>query len=359
MQTNQNEYKLFQDRLIGSTVDRQSSESSLSPKYTEISRAAEVELNKGAFKNKHIRSWSRQDDMGVPVQLRRLGNLDTFSLQNSLRFIRQFLPTHWLKIYFQKSALVDDLRIIIDQGFDGILKQNPVTNTPYVRDIYSYNKFKFNSRYLRYVYLTGQIMKYGLLEKDKKQIHVDIGNFYGGLQVLLKKYFPETTFISVELPHQLYRSYLFHEETYPSVEKFVGLQEFNKYLNDADRKPSFVYLLPQNFDDIGRLQKIDLITNFLSFGEMSDQNFQSYFNSITMEKTQKLYFVNRFISSPSVDPTFDSQINLPDYFLKDRKVMLLDVFPIHHYMITYRRMLGKNGFRNTSSPQFELIQETI
>jgi putative sugar O-methyltransferase len=356
MQAIQDKYKLFQDRLIGSTDNGQSSESSLSPKYKEISRAADVELNKGTFKNKHIRSWARQDDMGVPVQLRRLGNLDSFFLQNSLRFIRQFLPTHWLKIYFQKSALVDDLRIIIDQGFDEILKQNPVTNTPYVRDIYSYKDFKFNSRYLRYVYITGQIMKYGLLEKDQKQVHVDIGNFYGGLQALLKKYFPETTFISVELPHQLYRSYLFHEELYPSVEKFVGLKEFNKYVNDPGRKPSFVYLLPQDFDGISELEKIDLLSNFLSFGEMSDENFQSYFKSITFKKTKKFYFVNRFISSPTIDPTFDSKINLPDYFLKDRKVWLLDVFPIHHYMITRRRLLGKNGFRNMSSPQFELIQ---
>ena len=356
MQTIQDKYKVFQDRLFSSAINEQVYNPSLSPKYREISRVAEVEINKGAFKNKHIRSWSKQDDMGVPVQLRRLGKLDLFFFENSLRLIRQFLPTRWLKVYFQKSSLVDDLRIIIDQGFDEILKQNPVTNTPYVRDIYSYKGFKFNSRYLRYVYITGQIIKYGLLEKDKKQLHVDIGNFYGGLQALLKKYFPETTFISVELPHQLYRSYLFHEELYPSVEKIVGLQEFNEYVIDSGRKPSFVYLLPQDFDGISALQKVDLLSNFLSFGEMSDENFQSYFNSITFKKTQKFYFVNRFISSPAVDPTFDSKINLPDYFIKDRKVLLLDVFPIHHYMITYRRLLGKNGFRNMSSPQFELIQ---
>jgi hypothetical protein len=276
-----------------------------------------------------------------------------------LRFIRQLLPTQWPKTYFQKSALLDDLRIIIDQGFDEILNHNPITKTPFVRDVYLYKTFKFNSRYLRYVYLTGQIINHRLLEKDKKQIHVDIGNFYGGLQALLKNYFPDTTFISVELPHQLYRSFLFHEELYPRVEKFVGLQEFNNHLNDVNRKPSFVYLLPQNFDDIARVQKIDLLTNFLSFGEMSNENFKSYFKSITMEKTQKFYFVNRFISSPSIDQTFDSKINLPDYFLKDRQVRLLDVFPIHHYMITYRRMLGKKGYRNTSSPQFELIQESV
>lgn len=359
MQIHHKDYKLFEDRLIGPIANFQASQSSLSPKYTEISRAAAVELKKGAFRSQHIRSWSRQDDMGVPVQLRRLGNLDSFFLQNTLRFFRQFLPTQWLKTYFQKSALLDDLKIVIHNGFDEILSDNPITNTPFVRDIYSYKRFKFNSRYLRYVYITGQIIKYKLLEKDKRQVHVDIGNFYGGLQALLKKYFPETTFISVELPHQLYRSFLFHEELYPGVQKFVGLQEFNNYLNDTERKPSFVYLLPQNFDSISQLQKIDLLSNFLSFGEMSNENFRSYFQSLTMEKTEKFYFVNRFISSPSIDPTFDSKINLPDYFLKDCIVRLLDVFPIHHYMVTYKGMLGKKGYRNTSSPQFELIQESV
>jgi hypothetical protein len=117
--------------------------------------------------------------------------------------------------------------------------------------------------------------------------------------------------------------------------------------------------MPQNFDAISQLQKIDLLSNFLSFGEMSNENFKSYFQSPTMEKTEKFYFVNRFISSPSIDPTFDSKIDLPNYFLKDRKVRLLDVFPIHHYMLTYRRMLGKIGYRNASSPQFELIQESV
>ena len=359
MQTNQGDYKLFEDRLIGPSVNFKAPKASLSPKYTEISRAAELELKKGAFRSKHIRSWSRQDDMGVPVQLKRLGYLDSFFLQNTLRFFRQSLPTQWLKTYFQKSALLDDLEIVIHNGFDQILSDNPITNTPFVRDIYSHKRFKFNSRYLRYVYITGQIIKYGLLEKDKSQVHVDIGNFYGGLQALLKKYFPETTFVSVELPHQLYRSFLFHEELYPGVKKFVGLQEFNNYVNDTERKPSFVYLLPQNFDAISQLQKIDLLSNFLSFGEMSNENFKSYFQSPTMEKTEKFYFVNRFISSPSIDPTFDSKIDLPNYFLKDRKVRLLDVFPIHHYMLTYRRMLGKIGYRNASSPQFELIQESV
>ena len=45
MQTNQGDYKLFEDRLIGPSFNFQSSQSSLSPKYTEISRAAD--LNNG------------------------------------------------------------------------------------------------------------------------------------------------------------------------------------------------------------------------------------------------------------------------------------------------------------------------
>ena len=136
MQTNQGDYKLFEDRLIGPSVNFQAPKVSLSPKYTEISRAAELELKKGAFSSKHLRSWSRQDDMGVPVQLKRLGYLDSFFLQNTLRFFRQSLPTQWLKTYFQKSALLDDLEIVIHNGFDQILSDNPITNTPFVRDIY-------------------------------------------------------------------------------------------------------------------------------------------------------------------------------------------------------------------------------
>jgi hypothetical protein len=319
----------FKSCLSLSQEEIESDESLLSEKYIQISKAAQELFAQDKFRVRHIRTWSMQDDMGVPVQFRRLLDVDAF------------------------------LRIIQESGAIDILLANPVDETPHVRDVYRRGLYKFNSRYLRYIYLANQIRKNDLLSQERYQIHLDIGNFYGGLQALLKTYYPKTTFISIELPHQLFRSYLFHSELYPDTEKIVGLEQFVSYMSNPVRKPAFVYLLPRDFDQLGDLCEINLLSNYVSFGEMSEENFKRYLASKTIKRVKKFHFVNRFVSNPRFDPTFNANIKLPDYFIAGTRVKLLDIFPIHHYSITRRKLLGRKGYRNASSPQFELIQERM
>ena len=349
----------FKSWLSLSDEEIKSDESLLSEKYIHISKAAQELFRQNKFRLRHIRTWSMQDDMGVPVQFRRLIDVDAFFFENLTRFLRNLNPLLLPRSYFQKVALLDDLRIIEESGAIDILLANPVDKTPHVRDVYRRGLYKFNARYLRYVYLTNQIRKNDLLSQHRFQIHLDIGNFYGGLQALLKTYYPKTTFISIELPHQLFRSYLFHSELFPNTEQIVGLEQFSSFMSNPRREPAFVYLLPRDFDQIGDLCEIDLLSNYLSFGEMSEENFNRYLASKTIKRVKKFHFVNRFISNPRFDPTFNANIKLPDYFIAGTRIKLLDVFPVHHYSITRRSLLGRKGFRNASSPQFELIQERV
>jgi putative sugar O-methyltransferase len=349
----------FKSCLSLSQEEIESDESLLSEKYIQISKAAQELFAQDKFRVRHIRTWSMQDDMGVPVQFRRLLDVDAFFFENLVRFLRSLNPLLLPIFYFQKVALLDDLRIIQESGAIDILLANPVDETPHVRDVYRRGLYKFNSRYLRYIYLANQIRKNDLLSQERYQIHLDIGNFYGGLQALLKTYYPKTTFISIELPHQLFRSYLFHSELYPDTEKIVGLEQFVSYMSNPVRKPAFVYLLPRDFDQLGDLCEINLLSNYLSFGEMSEENFKRYLESKTIKRVKKFHFVNRFVSNPRFDPTFNANIKLPDYFIAGTRVKLLDIFPIHHYSITRRKLLGRKGYRNASSPQFELIQERM
>lgn len=349
----------FKSMLNVSDFEVESYQTVLSDKYMRISKAAQDLFAQNGFSARHIRTWSMQDDMGVPVQFRRLLDLDTFFFENLFRYLRSLNPLRFLSSYFQRAALLDDLQIVQESGASSILLANPVDKTPHVRDVYRRGPYKFNARYLRYIYISSQIRKYNLLSEEKSQIHLDIGNFYGGLQALLKQYYPKTTFISVELPHQLFRSYLFHSEVYPETEKIVGLKQFSSYMRITNRKAAFVYLLPQDFDEIGELCEIDLMSNYLSFGEMSNDNFNRYLGSRTIECAKKFHFVNRFISNPRFDPTFEAEIKFPDYLIPGTRTKFLDVFPMHHYAITKRRLLGRKGYRNASSSQFELIQERI
>jgi putative sugar O-methyltransferase len=351
----------FQARLISEgKIARTEKQNPLSKKYQDISKAAQELAKSGDLNLRHIRTWSKQDDMGVPIQLRRFFIPDRFAAENALRYIRNLLPNYWTRVYFQHKALKDDLNIIIDLGFEFILEEHPVTETPFVRDVYEAKGFKFNSRYLRYVYLAGQIRKYELLKENTYQVHIDVGNFYGGLQAILKYYFPLTTFISVELEHQLFRSYIFHKQMFPETIQIVGLIEFEKYARGANKKDSvFIYLLPEDFDFIGGQIEVDLLTNYLSYGEMSRQNFENYYTSITNLKAKRIHLVNRFISSPRIDPTYDSDISVFDYILSSHKKFFFDIFPIHHYMLIKRKFLKSFGFRNASSPQFEMMLERL
>lgn len=354
-------FQEFQSRLIlKEEIYEEETQSKLSRKYQDITIAAQELTKSGKLSTKHIRTWTKQDDMGVPIQLRRFLIRDQFFYYNILRFIRSLLPTYWASTYFQRKALEDDLNIVIKSGFESILREHPVTETYFVRDIYFRHKFKFNSRYLRYVYLAGQVKKNNLLEESTNQVHVDVGNFYGGLQALLKCYYPKTTFVSVELEHQLFRSYIFHKHMFPSTQQIVGLKELEVYSRGrAKLESAFIYLLPVDFDNIAKYLEIDLLTNHLSYGEMSRANFTNYHTSATTLNARKIHLVNRFVSSPAVDPTYDSDVTVFDYILKSHELTYFDVFPIHHYMITKRKLLNSFGFRNVSSPQFEMILKRL
>ena len=351
----------FQGRLVSKEdIHEKETQNKLSRKYQDITIAAQELAKSGRLTTKHIRTWSKQDDLGVPVQLRRFLLRDQFIYYNIGRFIRNMFPTYWVSTYFQRKALEDDLNIVIKFGFESILREHPVTETYFVRDVYYQRKFEFNSRYLRYVYIAGQVRKNKLLEEDKHQVHVDVGNFYGGLQALLKCYYPKTTFISVELEHQLFRSYIFHKHMFPSTQQIVGIKEFNEYVTGgATLEPAFIYLLPVDFDYISKYLKIDLLTNHLSYGEMSRSNFTNYHTSATTLTARNIHLVNRFVSSPAVEPTYDSDVTVFDYVLKSHKIFYFDVFPIHHFMITKRKLFNSIGFRNVSSPQFEMILKRL
>ena len=46
---------------------------------------------------------------------------------------------------------------------------------------------------------------------------LDIGSYYGGLQGLVKKYYPESKMIMVDFNHQLTRSYIYLKQLYPGA----------------------------------------------------------------------------------------------------------------------------------------------
>ena len=102
--------------------------------------------------------------------------------------------------------------------------------------------------------------------------------------------------------------------------------------------------------------KVDLLTNFYSFGEMPKKFFSNYLNSNIMRNSQNLYFCNRYDSSPFYEPTYQESYSILDYLIDGFKIELNRSSGIHSYMNPVRKVNNIIRARPISSSYFDLIQ---
>lgn len=297
------------------------------------------------------RSWKGQTDLDVPAQF-------SINYLKNQKFPRSILKYFYRKFfkrmddYFLKNLINDEIDII--QTLDGneLLQDNPVHLTPAAFDVYNINKTSVNIRWLRYIYILNRILKDEMLPDNGTW--VDIGSYYGGVQGLVRKYKPQSKIVMVDFNHQLCRSYIYLSKLYPNS-KHVLPDSAVKYENlESIDEGSFVYIPVSLYRHIDNDQ-VDLVSNFFSLGEMNRIFFNEYFNSNLLLNSKKNYLVNRMVSSPFFEKTYDSDISILDYIKDNRKVDYFDIFPMAHYLITKRLLFGRNSFRNISSSYFELI----
>ena len=318
-------------------------------KHQEIVDNALSDLKKNKKKFiKTFRDWKFQGDFSCPAQISFL-HLKVLGIFQFLRLI--------IKFFFQiKSrdfirSFKDDLYLLSKVGAEKILEKNPVHKTPNCKSFYKINGSSTNYRWNRYIYFANTILKKKILNDG--DIHVDIGSFYGGLQSILKKEFPKTNFVLIDFHHQLLRSYIFLKSLYPDSNHYTSKDITLEKLNFHNG--SFFYV---HIDQVNLIQSIEpnLLTNFFSFGEMKRNTFNDYINAKFLRNSKHIYLVNRFISSPFFEKTYDSDLNILDYLkIEKYNVNYLDIFPIHHYQVTKRKLFGRADYRPISSPYFEMI----
>jgi len=228
-----------------------------------------------------------------------------------------------------------------------LLCQNPVDLTPGETLWVSDGKARYNMRWLRYVYLAHKIISKDMMPENGTWM--DIGPFYGGLQSIVKKYNLNAKFILVDFYHQLFRSFVYLRNLFPNSNHLLGLNPDQKIPDD-----SFVYIPVQDYPKLPNL-KIDLATNFFSFGEMPKHYFELYLNSNAIQNSQTIYTVNRVVSSPFFEPTYNNDLTVLDYNLENFKVQSFDIFPMHYFLRLKRELLGTKHYRNVSSTYFELF----
>jgi len=320
-----------------------------------ISNAYDL-LNSG-FTIESLRNWEGQSDMGVPSGYSIFSKAAIGDASHSKGFagflgIISEKVSAKLQHLFSFSTLLDDISIVEMVGGKDFLVDNPQIDTPGAYKYPLVNGYSVSARWIRYIYLLTQIRNQQLL--GQSDIWVDVGSFYGGLQGLVKKYFPKSRIVLVDFHHQLLRSYLYLSAQYPESKHFLPseVDQFSK-LSDLP-EGAFLYVPVNDYHKIAD-KKANLVSNFFSLGEMRKEYFASYMDSDLFRNADRLYLVNRFVSSPFFEKTYDTNVNVQDYQINGRKSRYFDVFPVNHYMIVRRKLFERNFFRNTSSSYFELI----
>ena len=317
-------------------------------KHTDHLKKAYDKLNE--LDELNFRNWSCQSDIILNNQVNINNGLINGILKPKIRQI--LLKISDIKFF---ESLKDDINIIKSIGGESLLTENPVDITPGSGSFVEIDGYKTNYRWLRYLYLTKRILDLNLLNSDS--IWVDIGPFYGGLQGLIKKYQPKCNIILVDFHHQLLRSFIYLSELYPNTNHILPNQieviiKDNKFPKDG----CIVYCPIQYVNILDKISEIDLITNFFSFGEMKRAEFTKYKQSEFFNKSKVIYTVNRIVSSPFFNKTFDSDQVVFDYTVDKMKIDYFDIFPIHHFQRTSFNIMGLTRSRNISSPYFELVQ---
>jgi len=317
---------------------------------TILSKSYEEEANGTAFKDDSFRNWKGQSDMDVPIQFKLSGLFRGKGLIYLLRYLYQSLFFREQSKHLYNSIL-DDISVIREIGGEQLLLENPVHASPGATHAYFIDRTSVNLRWLRYIYIVKRLLDLDVLGKGS--VWVDVGSYYGGLQGLLRKYKPETNIVMVDFHHQLCRSYIYLKQMYPDSSHIFPSEISSLDLSTLE-PGSFIYVPVSAYHELDGWE-VDLVTNIFSLGEMRRPFFEQYFHSDLFKKSKCQYIVNRFVSSPFFEATYDSDLNITDYMSDARRVEFFDVFPMHHFLQLKRSLFGRTIARNLSSSYFEMV----
>jgi putative sugar O-methyltransferase len=289
--------------------------------------------------------------------------IKNFSIINCINFIKEILPSSVM----QRKLLSKIIETLEQLNCSNLLLKNDISLSPGKPFYYSYKKYKFNMRWLRYIYflkLFNEKLKKKL--KKKHNIFLDIGCGYGAFSTLLKKELPNTTHILVDFPNQLSLAYYYLRKTNYNY-KIATLNDFkfNKIEKSNIKKYDFV-LIPNNFFDKIKLLNVDLITNFFSFGEMKKKEMKKYLDSPIIKNSKFIFICNRIFSNPNpsihksnnydknTSGYYDNDTTIQDYQLHNYKKIFFDQNPVYPYLIKNLYFLFYKKV-NLSSNYFDFI----
>lgn len=225
---------------------------------------------------------------------------------------------------YQYHKLIN-ANILTNENNDSIFhkcKFDLIGNPGFIKE----NNLIYNERYLRHCHYINLFYRHlnTLLDNDNYLLF-DIGGGYGIFDKFVLSNFNNVKPIIIDLPEQLFNASYYLRCNFPNARvNHISDTENHDVINKEFFDQYDVCLIPaDNFNKINVDNKI-IITNFNSFGEMSNNIFNSYKNSSIYKNLEFLFTSNRIDSYP----TYDNNISILDYELDIYNKIHLDISPL-------------------------------
>ena len=181
---------------------------------------------------------------------------------------------------------------------------------------------------------------------------LEIGAGLGNLSVKLKKLFPNSTIILVDLPEVNCIQRLYHFKNFPNAKVF-DYRKYKSYgINNLFKKNYDFAILPPWIIDSIKDKSIDLLINIRSMQEMNIKTVNDYINHANrIVKTNGFFYcVNRYVKDSSDYPIKIKEIPLDDYWYFLQSHTSFHQFWVHE-------LLARRTFFSNAYPPKKVLKE--
>lgn len=269
--------------------------------------------------------------VGDNPSVRRIRGTGWKRLMRYLWYKLLWYSPDFLQPHYDIKIANDKYRFAQEQGLIDLLQLNPLTMTGspvYLRN----NGIKYTRKWIQHIYLLSLFKKH--LEPHIRDIKVimDIGSGYGIFSYLIKSNYPHTHHILVDFPESNATAYYHLKSEYPfwRIAGFKELRDVDKITREFVSNYDFV-IVPCFYLEKLEAGLVDLVTNFVSFNEMSSEWLNFYLQSEVFKTSKYLFTVNRVIKeqNPGI------KISIFDMPLDKYRIVHFDECPFFN-RISYR-----------------------
>ena len=159
-----------------------------------------------------------------------------------------------------------------------------------------YRGQRLSEKLLFHTLITNDIINHITFNPERRNVIVDIGSGYGGLDRLLSYYIPNSCFILIDLPETLLLTSYYIKDNFPH-KKIALLDDIIDHIDNFEELTNnydFIIVPPSIFEKVPN-ESVDLIINTASMGFMEEEYIEYYLKHIyrTLKKLGHFYSLNK------------------------------------------------------------------